>query len=172
MRPGRQKAVYMDIIKEHYPHLTDYYQNMYANELPSGSPIRTFSKDLYATLDKLLKKYQIPQQIPHYIYQNCFTRYDEIYVLLNHMLQLYNDAGVNTIPLEVAIKRYFSWLKEERKSYLRKRKQPTNRLEETFVNLIESNQINDIIGNPKLSDFIKKVVLERKKFDYINLNLY
>lgn len=172
LRPGRQKAIYLDVIKEKYPHLMPMYSKMYGAEYPSGSPDYKFSNNLYEKVDMIMSKFRIPDRIPHFIFKDRFPLYDEVLILLHHMIHLYDKTNINTNPLKDALKRYDHWLTEERKSFMRKRKKESNLLDKKFFDIVTNDEVMSIVKNIKLSKFIKKIVIQRKLFDYNNLKLY
>ncbi|MCP3925612.1 MAG: hypothetical protein GY714_23845 [Desulfobacterales bacterium] len=96
LRPGVQKDIFFDTIKKNYPDLLHEFQRRYSNNLSSGSPVKSSTNELYNNLKHLSDKYQIPIEPPHYMYKDLYPVYDEIYILLNHMVSLYSANGTDT----------------------------------------------------------------------------
>ena len=109
--------------------------------------------------------------LPHRAYKNQFPLYDEIFILLNHMKELYSNRGINITPLKLASDKYAEWLLAEKTIFNRKRKLSQAFLEEKLIKLINTNQLMDIIKNEKLCVFIKKILVERRTFNYNTLKL-
>ncbi len=86
LRPGVQKDIFFDTIKKNYPDLLQEFQKRYSNNLPSGSPVKSSTNELYKNLKHFSDKYQIPIEPPHNIYKDLYPIYDEIYILINHMV--------------------------------------------------------------------------------------
>ena len=171
LRPGRQKQFYLNTIESEFPHLLESYQKLYANELSSGSPVYKYRNKFYKLVSKIQANYEIPQEIPHYVYKNSFPIYDEIFILLQHMQNLYKRANIDISNLKHAANRYKKWLLDW-KNYLIRKKSINQRIIETeFLKYVKSSHLNRIINNKKLADFIKQVVLAGKIFDYQNLKL-
>ncbi len=171
LRPGKQKQIFFETLKSHFPQLLHKYEELYSNNLQSGMPLFSYRKNLYPRMGKIISEYSIPMDIPHQIYKGKFALYDELYILLRHLKNLYFRKGVEINRLEKCVERYKNWLIEEKKFFNRRRKLHYIYLEEKLKGLIETGKIADIIQNKKLCDFIEKIVVKRTTFDYISLKL-
>ena len=109
--------------------------------------------------------------IPHRLYRNWMATYDEVFVLLHHMIELYRMRGVAVHRLKPAVKLYDQWLDEEKRYLYRKRKATSLELERKLRYLIESGELEGLLGNHKLARFIGQVVVEKRVFDYRELKL-
>ena len=167
LRPGRQKAIFWETVKEYFPELLKPIEILYREGRQSGNSILPYRKKLHKTLRKAF--HFIPDLVPHYVYKNLVPLYDEIYILLSHMVYLYSRKHVNVNPLKKALNKYTWWLSEEKKVYGRKRSKSYSDLEEKLISLIEMGELENIIENSKLNNFIRKVTLDRMTFDYITL---
>ena len=117
----------------------------------------------------MLDDLQIPMEMPHHIYKGQFPIYDEIYILLCHMLNLYKRKGVETYRLQKGLSRIFNWLKSEKAAFNRKRSLSQEDLESRFTSLFLNDDISKIIGNSKLTKFLEDIVINRRCFDYLML---
>ncbi len=171
LRQGKQKDLFMDIIKENFPDLSEAIKELYKENRQSGSPLLSYRKNLYKILNGIFLSRSIPVEMPHYAYKNLVPLYDEIYVLLHHMINLYERKNINTQPLKESLKRYGEWLSKEKELFNRKRKDSYKNLEEKLISLIHFGEMEHIIKNEKLHNFIGKIVLERMTFDYMDLKL-
>jgi len=167
LRPGKQKDLFLETIKRNFPGLEKGIRDIYKEDRQSGAPNLLYRKELHDTLEKIFLKYSIPDLVPHYVYRNLVPLYDEICVLLNHMIFLYSRKNINTSPLKEALKKYSRWLSEEKKMLSRKRKTGYKDLEEKLISLIHMGELENIIENTKLNEFIKKIAVDRMVFDYI-----
>jgi len=171
LRPGKQKEFYFNIIKKHFPNLVNKYEILYGNNLLSGSPIFSYRQKMLEKIDKSIISFNFLQQIPHKIYKDRFPIYDEIYILLNHMKNLYKKKNINVINLKNATKKYSEWLITEKTTFNRKRKLTHAFLEDKLIALFENEEFQNILKNEKLYEFLKEVVINRKIFDYRKLKL-
>jgi len=169
LRPGIQKQTYLDVIEQNYPQFLEKYKEIYSNELLSGNPVVSYRRKIRAKFTQLLLEAEIPQLIPHRIYRDRLTLPDEIYVLLNHMIFLYKLRNVSTGRLETSFKSYSNWLLAKRSFFLRRRNLPNNYLTEFLLKSVKSGELKSIISNEKLYIFIKKIIEERRLFNYNNL---
>ena len=107
--------------------------------------------------------------MPHGLFKSRFPIYDEIYILLTHMMDLYQARGVDVDPLKKGLVQYVKWLDEEKRAFNRKRKIPYRSLERKLLDLIRDKELISLIGNGKLVSFIESVAMDRATFDYVNL---
>lgn len=170
LRPGRQKEFYIQIIKKHYPDLLQYYQRLYHKPLVSGSPSFEYRNRYKSKFTPLFKNLSI--EAPHYLYKDKMPKYQELYLLLSHMKSIYRRNNIDITPLSEAAERYVNWAEEQKKFFNKKRSLHSGYIDEQLQFMITCNQFDDIIKNEKLSDFIRKVIIEDKVFDYLNLKFY
>lgn len=169
LRPGRQKDIFMSIIKDKFPQYLNAFKNLYRENRQSGLAISSYRDRLNREFNQIFSK--LPMAVPHYLYQDQFPIYDELYILLEHMKELYSKKGVNTTNLEGALQRYTRWLLAEKKNFNRRRNLRDFDLEQKLLFLIHGGEFANIIKNDKLINFIKGVILERRTFDYLKLKL-
>ena len=169
LRPGRQKDLFLGVIKSRFPGLLHNYEKLYSENRPSGSPVSAASKDFFRRVMAVLSRYPIPLNIPHSIYKKTLPSYDSVYILLCHLMELYSHRGIDTKPLYAGLKRYSQWLLEEKKVFNRKRSLTGEYLEDKFKTLLKSGEIFSVFRNEKLAGFISSLVLEDKTFDYVDL---
>ena len=169
LRPGRQKAFYLERIAEHHPGLLQEYRRLYAEERTSGAPLRAYASATWKRAIAHNSRVSIPFLPPHRLYRGLLHRYDELNVLLNHMRELYRAAGIGTARLDAACTRYLEWLLP-RKAVVNRR--PSVRYEEIDVDLIAASKgsatpaITEIVQNERLASLIRSVVVDRAVFDY------
>lgn len=97
--------------------------------------------------------------------------YDEIFVLLHQMHDLYSMKNVDTSRLFDSINRYSSWLEDEKKIFFRKRSLNSEYIKDKLVFLSKTQRLNEIFRNEKLSAFVNEVLLERKIFNPVSMRL-
>lgn len=170
LRPGIQKQTYLKVIEVNFPELQKEYKEIYRNKLISGNPIFKYRQKINKLYKELIIEAGLPMQIPHYIYRNRLSLPDELTVLLDHMILLYNDKGVNTEKLALSVKKYAAWILHKRSYFLRRRNLPKDHLDNVLLESIESGELEDIISNSKLFKFIIRTIKERRIFNYINLS--
>ncbi len=169
LRPGRQKDFYLSKISECYPHLIDDYNNIYRENRASGSPSSLYLKKLGRIMDRTFNN--LVTLPPHYYYRNSMPLYCELIILLEHMIQLYRYRDINVTSLETAYKKIKTFLSDEKRNFNRKRTLPGNYIDENLKFLLSTKAFNNIINNDKLTNFIEKVILDRKIFNYKTLKL-
>ncbi|MFP4383786.1 MAG: radical SAM protein [Spirochaetia bacterium] len=170
LRPGRQKEHFLRVLAQYRPDLLPVYTDLYRENRPSGAPLKSYDAALYRKCLSLSNNYHLPYLVPHRIYQGRLHLYDEVSVLLRHMEELYNSRRINTKPLKLSIRRFHEWLTERKKLYNRKRSWLYTDLDGELIEVITSGKLGSMIGNKKLSRFIREVAIERKTFDYSTLS--
>ncbi|MCK4666612.1 radical SAM protein [Candidatus Dependentiae bacterium] len=171
LRPGCQKQFFMKVIKEKYPNLLQEFKVLYGEDRASGSPLKSYSHEFFNTISKLLMEFEIPTQIPHYLYKGKFSLYDEIFILLNHMTELYKSKGIKINRLLKALKNYSNWILEEKKYFNRRRNLSYELIEDKIRHRFKTGEFNDVLQNEKLFQFLKQIVLEEKTLDYNKLKI-
>ncbi|MBN2088164.1 radical SAM protein [candidate division KSB1 bacterium] len=171
LRPGRQKTLFLETIQLHFPDVVPQIATLYAEDRASGNCVYSYRKKFYPELNKLIEEFSIPCPLPHFIFQHKLALYDEIYILLNHLQELYARKNINTSRLQKSIQLYTTWLLDEKKYFNRHRKIAYQSLEEKLKQLIIAGKLGQIIENKKLNEFLKSVVIEDQVFDYRQLKL-
>jgi DNA repair photolyase len=171
LRPGRQKETYLDIINQQFPDQLNSIKQIYSENRPSGSPAASYYSNFGQEIARIEARFNIPNVAPHRLYQGMMPKYDEIFILLNHMKDLYMKRGVDVDPLNKAIGGYASWLKKEKTFYNRRRKIEDNYVDIQLEHQCRTGGFSNIIKNKKLEAFLLDVILNRKTFDPISLQL-
>lgn len=171
LRPGRQKDTYLDVIHRHYPHLAFEYERLYRENRASGACVAAYNRDFSKRMARLLAALDIPLGLPHKLYKNLLPKYDEIFVLMEHMEFLYSNRGIAVAALKSARVKYAAWLETEKTAFNRKRSMPYQALEEKLLALALTNGLNDLIGNERLTKFLRQVIVHNHTFNYLTLKL-
>ena len=169
LRPGRQKECFMEEIRQSYPELETPYRDLYSEERASGNSKWEYRNRLHRRITAAVFDAGVSPLIPHRIYRDRMPLYDELYVLLLHMADLYDWRGIATGPLREATGRYAAWLRERKREFNRKRKMRQGELEDELRLLLRDGGSMRILGNRKLNAFLREVALERRVFDYVSL---
>ena len=169
LRPGKQKELYFHAIREHFPHLISRYEDLYQKNLVSGNPLFQYRKDFYKRLPPLAKG--LNPLVPHYLYQNKMPVYNEILILLSHMVELYSMKEVNVDRLKKSLSRYTAWVEGQKKIFNRRRSLPADYIDEKLHSLIALGEFDNLIKNKKLGIFLTKVISKRYIFNYHTFEL-
>ncbi len=163
LRPGRQKDMYLSVIEKHYPELSGLYTEMYSEERLSGGPSNIYQKSLSEKYWTLIEKYGINSQVEHRFYRSNYALYDEIFILLNHMKNIYiNSDRINI--LKSAYKKYCHWLQTEKKKFNRQRSLKYTQLEDMTKYALFEKKI--IFNNDRLINFLLEATSKDHFFDY------
>ena len=171
LRPGRQKDFYLSRIRQAFPDLTDTYLELYGENRESGAPLSAYSARLAATCRHANERHNIPSLVPHHVYRNRLHIYDELNVLLHHMVELYDAKRIDTKPLKSGLRNYLAWLTDKKKEYNRRRSMSYRKLDWELKELFTTGRIAEVVANHKLADFMKEIALDRRVFDYASLQL-
>ncbi len=171
LRPGVQKETFMETLPEHFPDFVARYRHIYREDRQSGAPAADYQNEFLRRNATLAQAYAIPAEVPHYTYRNLLPIYDEIYLLLSHMVSLYRSRGVETNRLESSLKRYVKWFMEYKKRFNRHRNQRYTELEELIFQTCRDGAMESVLENRRLASFVAQVALERRVFDYVKLEL-
>jgi DNA repair photolyase len=171
LRPGRQKAAYLETLRAHRPDLLSTVERLYAENRPSGAPTSGYLDGVQRRAVRALNRAGIPTWIPHRVYRNRLPIYDEVDVLLQHMAGLYADHEASVRRLREASGRYQRWLEARKSDFNRRRSLRSCSLEAGLTRLAQTDGLQELIGNPKLTAFLGEVILERRVFDYRTLQL-
>jgi DNA repair photolyase len=171
LRPGRQKDFYMKHLAASYPELVPRYREIYAEDRPSGACTRQYRDGLQARIASATKSAGVPFLLPHALYRGQVPLYDELYLLLQHMAELYSARGVPVAGLKNAVRGYADWLMMKKRIFNRKRSLRQEDLEEETRTLFTNGGAQDLLKNEKLTGFLREVALQRRVFDYLSLSL-
>ncbi|MCP4672544.1 MAG: radical SAM protein [Desulfobacula sp.] len=172
LRPGKQKDIFMALLKKRYPNLIPKYEQIYYENKQSGSPSYLHMKKMANLYHALPEQYAISTQVPHYVFKNETMLYDEINILMSHMCILYKRKGHSVNRLQASQKRFQEWVINERKPYNRSRKKSHFDIEDKIKELLKNGKMAEsIFKNKKLGDFFNKIILESAVFDYTKLEI-
>jgi hypothetical protein len=104
------------------------------------------------------------------VYKGKIHLYDELNILLHHMMELYSDRGIRIGPLKAATKRYMGWLVREKAQYNRRRSWSYEALDTELSDLAENGGLERLLGSSKLFSFLREIVVNRATFDYLTLS--
>ncbi len=171
LRPGRQKECFMEELRRSHPDLVGPYEELYSEQRASGNSRWEYRNLLGRRIRDVMRDAGIPSLIPHWIYRTRMPLYDELYVLLLHMAELYGNRGARTEGLREATGRYAAWLTGRKREFNRKRRLRQEELEAELRGLFEAGSFAALLGNAKLDSFLRAVALDRQVFDYVTLKL-
>jgi len=171
LRPGRQKNFYLERVGEAYPDLLPRYRSIYAEDRASGAATRSYSAALEKRTASIAIDSGIPFLLPHVCYREWLPLYDEIHLLLQHMAELYKARRVPTEALGSATRWYADWLLQKKRAFNRRRSLTQGELEEETRALFGGTGGLDLLRNEKLAVFLRRVVIDRKVFEYTTLSL-
>jgi hypothetical protein len=113
----------------------------------------------------------VPSVLPHRIYRGSVPLYDEVHLLLQHMVELYAGRGIPVQRLGESLKRFAAWLLDRKRVFNRRSTLRQEDIEEETRTLFSSGAAARVLGNEKLSGFLRSVVLDRRVLDYTTLSL-
>lgn len=171
LRPGCQKDHFFDLIQSYDSSLVGFYKNLYRENNMSGSPIQSYIVEQAKAIDAIQRRHGLLDIVPHHLYKDRLQIYDEVWVLLTHMLKIYSRRGVDVGPLKASRKRYSLWLEDQKKRFNRNRSMSGNELDSQFQFMIQTGEFRDLIQNDKLAVFLEEVILQRKCLNYKTLKL-
>jgi len=171
LRPGRQKDFYMEHLAAHFPGLVGRYRKIYAEERTSGACTRHYRDGLSARFASAFNGTGVPFLLPHALYRGAVPLYDELYLLLLHMAELYAARNVPVAGLKEATRRYADWLRMKKRIFNRKRSLRQQDLEEETRALFRTGEASLLLQNDKLAGFLRAVAVERLVLDYLTLSL-
>ena len=169
LRPGKQKELFFKTIRKNFPNLISGYEDIYQKNLISGSPVYKYREEFYQRLPPMIEGFN--PLVPHYIYQNRMPVYNEILILLSHMVELYSMKGIDVVRLKKSLSLYTAWVEGEKKFFNRRRSLPADYIDEKLRSLITLGELGNLIQNEKLGFFLVKVISERYIFNYCTLEL-
>ena len=84
---GRQKEFFLARLESSHPTLVPAYRELYGEERGSGAARLEYRRTLNLRLAAAAAARGIPTQVPHRLYRGRMPLYDELYVLLCHMVE-------------------------------------------------------------------------------------
>ena len=171
LRPGRQKDFFIEHLASHSPKLVERYREIFAEERASGACTRHYRDCLSGRIASAFKGIGVPFLLPHALYREVVPLYDELYLLLLHMAELYSARSVPVAGLKGATQRYADWLRMKKRIFNRKRSLRQQDLEEETRTLFTTVEAVSLLENEKLAGFLRAVAVERHVFDYLALTL-
>lgn len=171
LRPGINKKTYFEIIESHFPHLLHQYEALYNENRQSGAPRKLYMDKLHQRFDHFQYNSGLPDMIPHKLYKHRMPVYDELFILMTHMIQLYDRRGVNVDSLVLAKRQYGNWLDQQKRYYNRRRNLSFSDLENLIFYMLDNGEMIQLIKNDKLLIFFKQILLENKVLNYHTLKL-
>jgi DNA repair photolyase len=171
LRPGRQKDFFLERLRTAFPDLVPRYRELYGEDRTSGACRPAYGRELSTRFARAVEAAGVAMQIPHRLYRGRMPLYDELYVLLCHMVEIYTGRGAETGRLRAALARYRSWLFERKRTFNRRRSETQEALEDELRTHFADGRIDALLGNPKLAVFLREVAIGRRVFDYVNLRL-
>jgi DNA repair photolyase len=171
LRPGRQKQFFLERLAAARPDLVAGYRELYAENRTSGACRPAYRRETAGRFARAVAAAGLPDQIPHRLYRDRMPLYDELYVLLCHMVGLYENRGAEAARLKAALARYRDWLGGRKRVFNRHRTQTPEEIENELRRGFADGGFEALVGNAKLSAFLREVAIERRVFDYVTLRL-
>jgi DNA repair photolyase len=171
LRPGRQKQFFLETLRSFRPDLLRLYERLYAEDRPSGAPLSPYGEGVHRRAAAVFQDAGFPIRMPHAIYRGRLPVYDEIYVLMQHMVDLYVARGRSVRPLRDAQSRYTEWLLARKKVFNRRRSLRPGAIEWELKDMARTGGLGELLANAKLGEFLRAVLLEGQIFDYRRLEL-
>jgi DNA repair photolyase len=171
LRPGRQKACYLNVIESSWPSLREYTSSIYCEDRPSGAPTRKAKHELFRKIELIQNEFEIPYLLPHSSYAKILPSHDSIRILFRDMIELYHDRGIDTEKLRNSADRYDRWLVNLRRQFRKRRSLQDDWLEERFELATNSEELRSVLDNDKLFRFVSLILKEGKRLNYRTLKL-
>jgi DNA repair photolyase len=171
LRPGRQKEHFLARLATAYPQLVPRYRELYGEARMSGACRPAYGRDVATRFARAVQAAGLATQVPHRLYRGRMPLYDELYVLVCHMVELYGQRGTATARLREPLARYRSWLAGRKRSFNRRRSETQEALEDELREELLTGRMDALLGNAKLAGFLREVAIGRRVFDYLRLEL-
>lgn len=171
LRPGKQKDFYLQRISQYYPQHLDEYKNLYSNNLQSGNPLKSYRDSFYGEIGTLIDTLKFNTMVPHKTYRSSLHKSDELYVLLCQLRESYGYKGVDTKRLSKSIDSYILYMEKVKKDLGRDIAFNTEYLNKLIPSLCESGKMGAILNNDKLTQFVSKIFLKNRLFDFSTLTM-
>jgi len=84
LKEGRQKDYFLNVLRKHYPGLTEEYHIIYPGNKWGGATAEYY-RSLSQTFNTIAKKYKIPKRIPPTLYKDILSENDLVVVILEHL---------------------------------------------------------------------------------------
>ena len=144
---------------------------LYGEDRVSGACRPAYGRELSARFARAVESAGIPTQVPHRLYRDRLPLYDELYVLLCHMVGLYERRGTEAGRLEAAASRYRAWISGRKRVFNRRRSETQEALEEELRAELVTRRMDALLDNAKLAGFLREVAIGRRTFDSVSLRL-
>lgn len=92
LKSGKQKAHFINVLKEYYPELIPEYENLYTWDRWGNAKAEYYSS-LHRTFRSIAKKYKIPKRIPILVYQDLLSENDLVVIILEHLDYFLKSEG-------------------------------------------------------------------------------
>lgn len=176
LRPGIQKNTYMHAVSTNYPNTYDRYIKLYSDNRPSGEGKHDYYEAKNKVIYQMLNSLKLQSNVPHYAYKRSFEKYDELYILMTHMISLYKNRKHDTAPLYGIRKSYSNWLLNEKEAFGRNKSMTGKDISNKLKGLIDAEAVSDtegvFRGNKKFMSFVNDAIFDDNKyFDYTTLKL-
>lgn len=171
LRPGRQKELYLSTVQNSFNKVYTETLSIFSENRSSGRPNALGHRVLADTVAAVRESFSIPWLLPYKAYSKLMPQHDSLRLLLQDMLLLYSDRGIDTSSLERSAQRYDLWLKEIRTSFRRKRSLQPGWLEDRFQAAVHSDELPSVLDNQRLSSMVLAICREAASFSYIKLRL-
>ena len=157
LKQGRQKDFFFSALRKGKPELVDTLMKLYSDNEQWGSAPKAYSKRFYRCTEQVWSREDMDDMVPHELYRGRFALYDEFVILLRDMITLYSRKGTGVSRLRIAAEKFQRWVSEKRK-YCGRRRNLSYRVIDDFLRvMIHSGELNTLLGNPKLADFLAEV---------------
>ncbi len=84
LKQGKQKDFFFNILKKHYPKLTNEYENIYTGD-KWGNAAGEYYSSINQTFNTIAKTYKIPRRIPVSLFKDILSEDDLVIVILEHI---------------------------------------------------------------------------------------
>jgi DNA repair photolyase len=171
LRPGRQKDFFLERLGSAFPDLVPRYRELYGEDRTSGACRPAYGRELSSRFARAVEEAGIATHVPHRLYRGRMPLYDELYVLLCHMVGMYERRGPEVGRLRSALGRYQAWLAARKRAFNRRRSETQEQIEEELRGDFAAGRIDSLLGNSRLAGFLREVAIGRRTFDYVSRTL-
>ncbi len=96
LKQGRQKAYFMRVLKQHYPHLQPEYCQVYRPDNDWGRPATDYDHSLATLVMRLATVYKMPLRIPPPLFNDVLSLNDIVAVMLEHIDTMMKLRGMKS----------------------------------------------------------------------------
>lgn len=171
LRPGRQKACYLQTISGIDPAIYEHIIESYKEDRLSGMPTNRTQIEFHEKISIIQKEFAIPFLLPHKVFANFIPSFDAIRILFRDMMELFNGRGIDVSSLRKSADHYDAWLISLKREYRKKRSLPNQWLEERFLYALANNELGTVLNNKKLLSFVTAVLQDGARLNYMTLRL-